>query len=50
MFYLSLKFDATINHRETFGSVESVKAASDVYMPIDGEITAVNEVGCNRQI
>jgi len=26
-----------------FGVVESVKAASDLYMPISGEITAVNE-------
>jgi hypothetical protein len=30
--------------RESFGSVESVKAASDVYMPIGGEVIAVNEV------
>ncbi|MFQ6099942.1 MAG: glycine cleavage system protein GcvH [Anaerolineae bacterium] len=29
---------------ETFGVVESVKAASDLYMPMGGEITAVNEV------
>ena len=28
---------------DTFGVVESVKAASDVYMPMGGEITAVNE-------
>ena len=28
---------------QTFGVVESVKAASDVYMPMDGTITAVNE-------
>jgi glycine cleavage system H protein len=28
---------------ETLGTVESVKAASDLYMPLDGEITAVNE-------
>jgi glycine cleavage system H protein len=28
---------------ETFGVVESVKAASDVYMPMDGTITAINE-------
>ena len=28
---------------ESFGVVESVKAASDVYMPMGGEITAVNE-------
>ena len=28
---------------DTFGVVESVKAASDVYMPMGGEVTAVNE-------
>ncbi len=28
---------------DTFGVVESVKAASDLYMPLGGEITAVNE-------
>ena len=27
---------------EAFGVVESVKAASDMYMPVGGEITAVN--------
>jgi len=29
---------------EVFATVESVKAAADVYMPIGGEITEVNEV------
>ena len=28
---------------EVAGVVESVKAAADVYMPVDGEITEVNE-------
>ncbi len=28
---------------ETFGVVESVKAASDLYMPVGGEVTGVNE-------
>lgn len=28
---------------ESYGSVESVKAASDVYLPIGGTITAVND-------
>ncbi|HSH36376.1 glycine cleavage system protein GcvH [Schnuerera sp.] len=28
---------------EAFSAVESVKAAADVYMPVDGKITAVNE-------
>ena len=31
------------NAGETFGVVESVKAASDLYMPVDGEVLAVNE-------
>ena len=29
--------------RESFGVVESVKAASDLYAPVAGRITAVNE-------
>jgi len=28
---------------QTFGSVESVKAVSDIYAPISGEIVAINE-------
>jgi glycine cleavage system H protein len=28
---------------ESFGAVESVKAASDVYMPVTGKIMAINE-------
>lgn len=28
---------------DTFGVIESVKAAADLYMPVSGEITAVNE-------
>ncbi len=28
---------------ETFGVVESVKAASDLYMPVDGTVTEANE-------
>lgn len=31
---------------DVFGSVESVKAASDVYMPANGQITEINEVYC----
>ena len=29
---------------DSFGSVESVKAASDVYLPVEGEIVEVNEM------
>lgn len=28
---------------QTFGSVESVKAVSDIYAPVSGEIVAINE-------
>jgi glycine cleavage system H protein len=33
----------TIAQKEVAGVVESVKAAADVYMPISGDITEVNE-------
>ncbi len=29
---------------QTFGSVESVKAVSDIYSPVSGEVTAINEL------
>jgi glycine cleavage system H protein len=28
---------------ESFGEIESVKAVSDIYSPVDGEVTAINE-------
>lgn len=36
------KVGATFKAGETFGVVESVKAASDLYLPVGGTITAVN--------
>jgi|SRR5579859_375760 len=33
---------ATVSAGETFGSVESVKAASDMHAPISGTVTAIN--------
>eukprot|EP00240_Pyramimonas_obovata_P006624 CAMPEP_0118956392 /NCGR_PEP_ID=MMETSP1169-20130426/61552_1 /TAXON_ID=36882 /ORGANISM="Pyramimonas obovata, Strain CCMP722" /LENGTH=162 /DNA_ID=CAMNT_0006904419 /DNA_START=829 /DNA_END=1317 /DNA_ORIENTATION=- len=33
---------ATVTKGETFGVVESVKAASDVYSPVSGEVVEVN--------
>ena len=33
----------TVSHGEVYASVESVKAVSDVFSPISGEIIAVNE-------
>lgn len=34
---------ATFKQGQAFGAVESVKAASDVYLPVGGEVTAANE-------
>jgi len=34
----------SVKKGETFGSVESVKAVSDIYSPVSGEVTAVNEL------
>lgn len=36
------KIGAVLKEGETFGVVESVKAASDLYAPIAGTVTAVN--------
>jgi glycine cleavage system H protein len=33
---------------QPFGAVESVKAASDLYLPVAGEITAVNDALVNE--
>jgi glycine cleavage system H protein len=33
----------TIARRETLGVIESVKAVSDIYAPVGGEVVAVNE-------
>jgi glycine cleavage system H protein len=37
------KVGATVTRGKTFGSVESVKAVSDIYAPVSGEVLAVNE-------
>jgi len=34
---------ATFNANEAFGSVESVKAVSEVYLPVSGEVVETNE-------
>ena len=34
---------ATFAKGESFGSVESVKAASDMHVPVGGKVTAINE-------
>lgn len=37
------KVGATLKAGDTFGVVESVKAASDLYSPVGGTVTAVNQ-------
>jgi glycine cleavage system H protein len=37
------KVGATLTQGKTFGTVESVKAVSDIYAPASGAVTAVNE-------
>ena len=37
------EIDTEFKKGETFATVESVKAASEIYMPISGKIIAVNE-------
>jgi glycine cleavage system H protein len=36
------KVGARVSQRQSFGVVESVKAVSDLFAPISGEVTAVN--------
>ena len=38
-----IKVGQTLKAGETAGVVESVKAASDIYAPVDGEIVAFND-------
>ena len=35
---------ASVSKGKTIGSVESVKAVSDIYSPVSGEVTEVNDV------
>lgn len=37
------KVGATLAQGKTFGSVESVKAVSDIYSPVSGEVVAIND-------
>jgi glycine cleavage system H protein len=38
------KVGAKLVRGQTFGSVESVKAVSDIYAPVSGEVTEINEM------
>lgn len=37
------KVGKNLNANEVFGTVESVKAASDLYSPVSGEVVTINE-------
>ena len=37
------KVGAALEKGKTFGTVESVKAVSDIYAPVSGTVTAINE-------
>lgn len=37
------KVGAKVDAGKSFGSVESVKAVSDIYSPVSGEVTEINE-------
>lgn len=38
------KVGAQVTKGQTFASVESVKAVSDIYAPISGEVSAINDL------
>lgn len=38
------KVGTTVEKGKTFGSVESVKAVSDIYSPVAGEVTEINDL------
>jgi glycine cleavage system H protein len=39
---------ATLKAGQSFGEIESVKAVSDLYSPVDGEVTEVNSALANK--
>ncbi|MEX0788965.1 MAG: glycine cleavage system protein GcvH [Anaerolineales bacterium] len=41
-FEVSASVGAAVKQGEAFGTVESVKAASDIYMPVTGTLTEIN--------
>ena len=48
-FYLpaALKFENNPRKNEVFATIETIKAASEIYMPISGEIVEINETLIN---
>jgi glycine cleavage system H protein len=43
VFFEAPKVGTTVNKDEPYAEIESVKAVSDVYAPLSGEIVSVNE-------
>ncbi|MEO7503446.1 MAG: glycine cleavage system protein GcvH [Gemmatimonadaceae bacterium] len=37
------KIGAKFNKRDVFGTIEAVKAVSELFSPVSGEVTAINE-------
>jgi glycine cleavage system H protein len=47
--YLELpEVGRTLNHAEVFGTIESVKAVSELYAPLGGEVVEVNSAAAQR--
>ena len=47
--YIELPAEGTqVRAGQTFGEIESVKAVSDLYSPVDGEVVAVNHELANK--
>jgi len=42
------KMGARVERGKSFGSVESVKAVSDIYAPVSGEVIGINEILSNK--
>ncbi len=40
--------NASISKGKSFGTIESVKSASDIYSPVTGEIVAINSELCDN--
>ncbi|XP_062039000.1 glycine cleavage system H protein, mitochondrial-like [Lepus europaeus] len=41
--YSLCEFGTKLKHQNEFGGLESVKAASELYSPLSGEVTEINE-------
>ena len=42
------KVGAEIKAGQSFGTVESVKAVSEIFSPVSGEVTETNSAACRR--